>query len=299
MLDALTLDHLRMLIAVAEEGSFSGAARRLGRVQSAVSQAMQGLEQTLDLALFDRSARKPVLTEAGTTILAEARQVVDRAHALRAHAGTIAAGDEPELTLSVDPLFPNHVMMESLRALRHAFPLMPVTMITEGLGGPEQSLRDGTVRLAIYALMATRAKDLHAEQLTEVEMVPVVATSHPLASAPEPVSRDIVEAQTQLVLIDRSPLTLNTSNNVFSTRIWRFADIATRLDYLLAGFGWCHMPTWLIEDHIREGRLKRLRLVQSSGRKVAMHVVRQPGQRLGPASQWLVEDLRWRLRDGT
>jgi DNA-binding transcriptional LysR family regulator len=299
MLDALTLDHLRMLIAVAEEGSFSGAARRLGRVQSAVSQAMQGLEQTLDLALFDRSARKPVLTEAGTTILAEARQVVDRAHALRAHAGTIAAGDEPELTLSVDPLFPNHVMMESLRALRNAFPLMPVTMITEGLGGPEQSLRDGTVRFAIYALMATRAKDLHAEQLTEVEMVPVVATSHPLASAPEPVSRDIVEAQTQLVLIDRSPLTLNTSNNVFSTRIWRFADIATRLDYLLAGFGWCHMPTWLIEDHIREGRLKRLRLVQSSGRKVAMHVVRQPGQRLGPASQWLVEDLRWRLRDGT
>src|SRR5580704_3119870 len=123
MLDALTLDHLRMLIAVAEEGSFSGAARRLGRVQSAVSQAMQGLEQTLDLALFDRSARKPVLTEAGTTILAEARQVVDRAHALRAHAGTIAAGDEPELTLSVDPLFPNHVMMESLRALRNAFPL--------------------------------------------------------------------------------------------------------------------------------------------------------------------------------
>ena len=299
MLDALTLDHLRMLIAVAEEGSFSGAARRLGRVQSAVSQAMQGLEQTLDLALFDRSARKPVLTEAGATILAEARQVVDRAHALRAHAGTIAAGDEPELTLSVDPLFPNHVMMESLRALRNAFPLMPVTMITEGLGGPEQSLRDGTVRLAIYALMATRAKDLHAEQLTEVEMVPVVATSHPLASAPEPVSRDIVEAQTQLVLIDRSPLTLNTSNNVFSTRIWRFADIATRLDYLLAGFGWCHMPTWLIEDHIREGRLKRLRLVQSSGRKVAMHVVRQPGQRLGPASQWLVEDLRWRLRDAT
>ena len=64
MLDTLTLDQLRILIAVAEEGSFSAAARRLGRVQSGVSQAVQGLEEALDLALFDRSGRRPVLTEA-------------------------------------------------------------------------------------------------------------------------------------------------------------------------------------------------------------------------------------------
>ena len=44
MLDNLTLDQMRVLIAVAEEGSFSAAARRLGRVQSAISQAIQTLE---------------------------------------------------------------------------------------------------------------------------------------------------------------------------------------------------------------------------------------------------------------
>ena len=46
MIDNLTLDQMRVLIAVAEAGSFSAAARRLGRVQSAVSQAMQTLEET-------------------------------------------------------------------------------------------------------------------------------------------------------------------------------------------------------------------------------------------------------------
>jgi DNA-binding transcriptional LysR family regulator len=45
MLDPLTLDQLRILIAVAETGSFSAAARRLGRVQSAVSQSIQWLER--------------------------------------------------------------------------------------------------------------------------------------------------------------------------------------------------------------------------------------------------------------
>jgi DNA-binding transcriptional LysR family regulator len=127
-------------------------------------------------------------------------------------------------------------------------------------------------------------------------MIPVVAADHPMAQAPEPVSQEMVEAQTQLVLMDRTPLTQNMRLTVFSTRVWRFADIATRLDYLLAGFGWCHMPTWLVADSIKAGRLKRLRLAQSEGGMVAMYVVRQHGQRLGPASQWLIEDLRRRLK---
>ena len=54
MLDRLTLDQLRVLVAVAETGSFSAAARKLGRVQSAVSQAAQTLEEVLGAALFDR-----------------------------------------------------------------------------------------------------------------------------------------------------------------------------------------------------------------------------------------------------
>ncbi|MDQ0396464.1 LysR family transcriptional regulator [Labrys monachus] len=295
MLDTLTLDQLRILIAVAEEGSFSAAARRLGRVQSGVSQAVQGLEEALDLALFDRSGRRPVLTEAGSAILAEARQVVGRANGLRAHAATIAGGDEPDLTLAVDPLFPNAVLMESLRALQRAFPLLPVTLLTEGLGGPEQRLRDGVARLAIYGLLSAAAADLHAEKLTDVLMVPVVAADHPMASQPEPVARGFVEEQTQLVLTERTPLSQRASGGIFSARLWRFIDLATRLEYLLAGFGWCHMPLHLVEPHIQAGRLKRLRLEQSAGMALGLHVVRQRGQRLGRASQWLVDDLRRRL----
>ncbi|TPQ50842.1 LysR family transcriptional regulator, partial [Prosthecomicrobium hirschii] len=83
MIENLTLDQLRVLIAVAETGSFSGAARRLGRVQSAVSQAVQTLEATLGLPVFDRSGRTPVLNEAGGAILGDARRLVDGARALR------------------------------------------------------------------------------------------------------------------------------------------------------------------------------------------------------------------------
>src|SRR3954464_15256501 len=102
MIDALTLTQLRVLIAVAETGSFSGAARRLGRVQSAISQTVQALEETLGLALFERSGKTPVVTEAGRAIVDEARQVIRHAGALRQRADAIADGVEPELTLAVD-----------------------------------------------------------------------------------------------------------------------------------------------------------------------------------------------------
>ena len=50
MIDSLTLDQMRILVAVADSGSFSAAARKLGRVQSAISQSIQTLETTLGLA---------------------------------------------------------------------------------------------------------------------------------------------------------------------------------------------------------------------------------------------------------
>ncbi len=55
MIDPLTLDQMRILVAVTEAGSFSAAARKLGRVQSAISQSIQTLETTLRVTLFDRS----------------------------------------------------------------------------------------------------------------------------------------------------------------------------------------------------------------------------------------------------
>ena len=59
MLEALSLDQLRMFIAAAETGSFSAAGRKLRRAQSLVSQAVANLEEQLKVKLFDRSASTP------------------------------------------------------------------------------------------------------------------------------------------------------------------------------------------------------------------------------------------------
>ena len=295
MLDSLTLDQLRILIAVAETGSFSAAARRLGRVQSAISQSVQALEMTLGLQLFDRDGKMPRLSEAGRVILSDARDLVRGADLLRGRADSIINAVEPELSLAVDSIFPSTILTESLKALDKVFPQLPVLLFTEGLGAAEQRLRDGTVRLAIYSLLVTGATDLAGTRIADIPCVPVVAADHPLAHLPPPISRAVLAEETQLVLTDRSMLSQSLRGNLVSRRQWRFADLHTRLDYLLAGLGWCNMPLHLVEPHIESGRLVRLRQVEDTSFLAPLYLVHDLARPLGKAGRWLVEDLKQRV----
>lgn len=72
----MSIRHLRTLLAIAERGSFAAAARDIHLTESAVSMQMKALEEELGLALFDRSKRPPVLTEAGRGLLPEAKELV-------------------------------------------------------------------------------------------------------------------------------------------------------------------------------------------------------------------------------
>jgi DNA-binding transcriptional LysR family regulator len=300
MLDRLTLDQLRTLIAVAEDGSFSAAARRLGRVQSAISQSMQSLEAVLGVSLFDRARKTPVLSEAGRAVLQEARQVVRGAERLRARAESIASDVEPELTLAVDGTFPSAPVIASLKSLSETFPLLPVTLFTEHLGGAQQRLNEGTARLAIYPIIegTIGRTELEVEFLVGIPFIPVAAAGHPLAAEAGPLDREALLPHVQLVVTDRTRLTEGLSGGVLGSRIWRFADLSTRLDYLLAGFGWCNMPLHMIEGHLASGRLKRLDLKAFPGPVlVPQYIVHEPGRQPGLAGRWLIKELRNRLAE--
>ena len=76
-------EALEAFAQIAELGSFSAAARRLGKSQSTISEAIARLEIDLGLELFDRSSRQPVLTEAGKVMLGRVDDVLCAADRLR------------------------------------------------------------------------------------------------------------------------------------------------------------------------------------------------------------------------
>lgn len=79
----MNLRAFEILSAVAEMGGMTAAADHLGLTQSAVSQAMRGLEQDLGIDLFDRTVRPPALTTAGLMVVTQVRDITERVRDLQ------------------------------------------------------------------------------------------------------------------------------------------------------------------------------------------------------------------------
>ena len=126
MIGSLSLDQLRVLVTIADTGGFSAAGRRLGRAQSAISQAVATLETVQGVELFDWSGHRPQLTGVGRVLVDQARLVLASAARFEAVAAGTRAGLEPELALAIDPLAPTGPLIESLRALSETYPDLPV-----------------------------------------------------------------------------------------------------------------------------------------------------------------------------
>lgn len=289
----MTLDQLRVFVAVVETGSFSAAGRRLGRVQSAVSQAVQNLEQSLGVQLFSRAAKAAALTAAGRALLLQAGQVIQEAGALRAQAMAMQAGMEAGLTLAVDNLLPSPPLLAGLQALRERFPDLPVTLYTAPIFGAERRLREGAADIALCGLRPGNAPDLVAAPLTTIPMTPVAAPSHPLAMERGKLSREMLGRHVQLVLTDPSSAAAAPSIGVLSARVWRFVDMRWRLDFVLAGFGWCNMPAHLVAAAVAAGTLNVLDLAEPGllPRAIPICAVHARDRLPGPAGRWFLAQL--------
>src|ERR1700682_5950679 len=142
MLDGVSLDQLRSFLAAVDEGSFSAAARKLRRAQSAVSELVSSLEDQMGVMLFDRSGRYPKLTSEGAVLLADARGVVAGVDFMKARAKGMAAGLEPELSVLADVCFSMTALTDAAREFREHFPGVPLRLFVEALGGAYQPVLD-------------------------------------------------------------------------------------------------------------------------------------------------------------
>lgn len=293
-MEPITLDQLDVFRSVAEQGSFSAAARHLGRAQSAISYQIANLERLLGLLLFDRQRRRPVLTAEGRALLADARSVSRDVGQLLARARSLAEGIEGEVSLAVDVMFPMRRVLEALDAFAETYPATAIRLHTEALGAVLQLVADGSCGLGIGPVFDGRPlpEGVERRALDAVELVTVVAADHPLAVLPAPVPERALQAYTQLVLTDRTRVTAGLDLGVVGARTWRLADLGTKHACLVAGFGWGNMPLHQVADELAAGTLRRLHIAALP--EPILHpefFLWRRAQPPGPASRWLLERL--------
>ena len=282
-----TLEQLRVFIAVIDHGGFAHAARALHRTQSVVSYTIANLEEQLNIELLDRSKRKPVLTEAGKALLADARAVASKVDGMRSRAKALGQGLEPEVSLVVDIMFPTCLLVRVLEAFQTEFPTVSLRLHTEALGGVTLLVKEGRCQLGVAGLVTAGGPDLERHAAGHVKMMPVCSPRHPLAQIEGVLPTSLLREHLQLVVTDRSHLTEGQDFGVQALRDWRLGDLGSKHALLRGGVGWGNMPEAMVADDLREGRLVRLQVQEGSELMYPMYVIHRGDNELGPAGKWL------------
>jgi DNA-binding transcriptional LysR family regulator len=261
MLEGVTIEQLRTLRAVVEEGSFTAAARKLGRVQAAVSQSIDRLEAQLGLRLFDRSGRVPRLTQHGEAIVAAGARALEGVLALEGLVASLKQGAEATLSIVVDAMFPTVPLVAFAKDFAREHPSVALVLFTEVLSGVTAHVRDKHAAWGI-AIEDADMKGLDRRPIADVRLLPVASSEHPLAVRGGSIDPAGLADAVQIVLGEHRLEADRTgdSHGVFSPRTWRVVDLATKYAFIAGGLGWGHLPEHVVRSDLAAGRLVELRL---------------------------------------
>lgn len=293
MLDALTLDQLRVLAMIAETGSFTAAARRLGRTQSAISHAVATLESELRIALFDRSGRRPQLTDAGRAVLTDARLALARIDQLKTRARKLADGVESEIRFAITVLAPLAPVIELLERFRAAFPSVSLELFVEEIGGAASLVHERACQIGLAGTPSLRlvpAGDLVTIPVGSIDVVAVAWREHPLLALGRPLTQEDLNEHLQLVPTSRARVDYQ---NTLAREVWRVSDLAMRRDMMMQGIGWGTVPRHLVRDDLAAGRFVELDLAMRPPElmRADLFAIYRADSPPGPAALWLIAEM--------
>ncbi len=180
----MELRHLEYFVAVAEELSFTRAARRLHVVQSGVSSAIQSLERELRAALFDRDRHSVALTDAGEALLPEARATLAAAQAAADAVGEARGGLRGTVTVGTMLSTGTLDLPELLGRyhLTHPDVVVRLRLAAAGSAGLAREVLSGSLDLAIASLPGQPPAGLTVRPVSAEILLLACDRGHPLAA---------------------------------------------------------------------------------------------------------------------
>lgn len=250
------VDHLKAFIAVAEASGFSEAARRLNCAVSSISYSVTTLEELCGFPLFVRG-RKSELTERGRALFREAQAVVESSRRFKAHARSLESGQETRIRLAVDVLFPFERLMSALTLFARERPHVTLQIFATSLNRFWDDLRAGMIDFGVAPLHAVPA-DVDGMSIGLMELVPVAAREHPLASQPGPLPLSELRRHRQLYYVGSPNVDVERRGRVFSTDYWTASDLEHIRTMIVRGFGWAFANREFFSDELASGAIVKL-----------------------------------------
>mgnify|MGYP001187176296 FL=1 len=283
------LEQLRAFSLSVERGSFSAAAREMGKAQSAVSTAISNLELDLGLDLFDRSRREPTLTEAGAALLPQALALLEQARLLQGHAEAMSAGEEGKLSIAVEESLIGEALEAMLVRFDAAFPQLELELLNPARMDIMSLVQQGRADIGVMISPLEMGEGFHIKPLKQMAMVTEVSPEHALVNQVLP-NFDSLRHYRQLLLTSRTGKM--KPDEQLSRRVWKVESQYGLIDLVKRGLGWAWVPEHMVRPWLDEGSLVML-CFESGGDVVRMPVdlITSPKYKEGKAGQWLYREL--------
>ncbi|MFO0582752.1 MAG: LysR family transcriptional regulator [Anaeromyxobacter sp.] len=184
----LELRHLKVFLAVVEEGTVTAAARALGMSQSTVSETLVALERALGAPVLRRAGRGPLLTAAGEALVPHARRMLALRTELLGELAKVSGAVNARLAVAAVESLCAYVLPARLAALRERWPGTRVEVMSLACAQIREAVAEGRcdVGLVLEAEERERASDAEGEALARARLVIFGAPGHPLAGRPAP-----------------------------------------------------------------------------------------------------------------
>jgi DNA-binding transcriptional LysR family regulator len=283
---------LRCFDAVVTEGSFQAAGTALNRSHPSVFTAVRRLEQQLGLTLLDRSGYRVALTDAGRMFYGRAQLALHEFDALQRYADQLASGEETVLRVVIGDLCPRPPILQWLSRFFADHGRTRLHLEYEAVGGPLERLMEAEADVVFHR---ADPSDPRLEQIgfDDVRLVPVVAPSFlPFAPSNE-ITPEQMRPFTQCLIRDTAQRPSAESYFLIEGAHQCSApDHMMKRDLILHGLAWGHLPAWLIEDELRDGRLISIAGPHLPGRTERLVAVRRRVSSHGPVAEALWRQLR-------
>lgn len=294
----MRVQHIQILVAIADHGSLPAAAAALGKSQPALTQALQQAEEELGVAIFNRTSRGVEVTEIGERILTRARTIASEIGRLDEEVAQLRGEQVGAVHVCVSPLAAVRIMPRALTFFRKSFPNIDVRLSSGLFPGALKPLREGRTDLLIGpAPPAGMAHEIAVEHLIDTPIQIVTATDSPLLRARS--LADLREAQWIMIgapggpgdifrqpFIDHGlipPRATTTSESYFGA-----LAIVESLGAV------CTFPQLLLEDVIKTWRIAAIPIRETIA-PLRISLMTRAGHPLTPAADALAMCIRRRV----
>ncbi len=284
----ISLEHWRSLLAVVDAGGYAQAAEVLHKSQSAVTYAVQRIEELLGVKAFEVVGRKAHLTPTGEVLYRRAKALLEEAGALEGAAGSLAAGWESELRLAVEIVFPTWLLLQCFARFAQERPQMRIELYESVLSGTEEALLQRKVDLAICSQIPP---GFVGDSLMRLRFIAAAHPEHPLHQLGRELTVQDLRKHRHLIIRDTGSQR-RAGSSLGAEQSWTVSHKATSIHAAVMGLGFA----WFAEDTVRgeleRGVLKPLPLREGAERWADLYLVFADRDYAGPGALRLAALIR-------